>query len=114
MLNVCLVYISIHIDLGFLRCFLKPFLACGTCVGPVAASLMFVITSACSQFCTPTHAFVCRLVGSEGFRQQILKRRGKLVLLAPPKAGVGVNEEAEYIEPILTAAAGGSLAAYRR
>ncbi len=75
---------------------------------------MFVITSACSHSCTPTHAFVGRLVGSEGFRQQILKRRGKLVLLASPKAGVGVEEVAEHLEPILTAAAGGSLAAYCR
>ncbi|KAL0053313.1 hypothetical protein WJX82_004144 [Trebouxia sp. C0006] len=55
-----------------------------------------------------------RLPGSERFRQQLLKRRGKLVLLAPPKAGVGVKEVAEYLKPILTAAAGGSLDAYRR
>ena len=61
-----------------------------------------------------THASVCRLPGSERFRQQLLKRRGKLVLLAPPKAGVGVKEVAEYLKPILTAAAGGSLDAYRR
>ncbi|DBA85642.1 TPA: hypothetical protein ACH3X1_005217 [Trebouxia sp. C0004] len=55
-----------------------------------------------------------RLLGSEGFRQQLLKRRGKLVLLAPPKAGVGVKEVAKYLKPILTAVAGGSLDAYRR
>jgi len=61
-----------------------------------------------------THAFVCRLVGSEKFRQQLLKRRGKLVLLIPPKVGIGVKEVAEYLQPILTAAAGGSLDAYRR
>ncbi|KAL0043079.1 hypothetical protein WJX79_008476 [Trebouxia sp. C0005] len=33
-----------------------------------------------------------RLLGSEGFRQQLLSRRGKLFLLTPPKAGVGVKE----------------------
>ncbi len=53
------------------------------------------------------------LLGSELFRQHILKRKGELVLLAPPKAGVGAKEVAEYMEPFLTAAAGGSLAAYR-
>jgi len=118
MLNICLVYISIHLDIGLLWCFLKPFLAFGTCVGPVSASFMFVITSACmstcSYSCAVTHAFVCRLVGSEKFRQQLLKRRGKLVLLIPPKVGIGVKEVAEYLQPILTAAAGGSLDAYRR
>ncbi|KAA6421635.1 MAG: hypothetical protein FRX49_08578 [Trebouxia sp. A1-2] len=54
-----------------------------------------------------------RLLGSEGFRQQLLSRRGKLFLLTPPKAGVGVKEVAENLEPSLTAAAGGSLDAYR-
>ncbi len=48
------------------------------------------------------------------FRQQILKRKGELVLLAPPKAGVGAKEVAEYLEPFLLAAAGGSLDAYCR
>ena len=67
----------------------------------------------CSHGCTLTHAFVCRLLGSEGFRQQLLSRRGKLFLLTPPKAGVGVKEVAENLEPSLTAAAGGSLDAYR-
>jgi len=67
----------------------------------------------CSGFRALTHTFVCRLVGSELFRQHILKRKGELVLLAPPKAGVGAKEVAEYMEPFLTAAAGGSLAAYR-
>lgn len=55
--------------------------------------------------CALTHSFVCRLVGSERFRQRLLKRKGKLVLLTPPKAEVGVQEVAEYLEPILKAAA---------
>ena len=67
--------------------------------------LVFLHTDVC---------FCCRLPGCEGLRQQLLKRRGKLVLLAPPKAGVGVKEMAENLEPILTLAAGGSLDAYRR
>jgi len=79
---------------------------------------VFVILSACMSTCSDsyilTHASVCRLPGSEGFRQQLLKRKGKLVLLTPPKAEVGVQEVAEYLEPILTVAARGSLDAYRR
>ncbi|KAL0054653.1 hypothetical protein WJX82_000460 [Trebouxia sp. C0006] len=54
-----------------------------------------------------------RLTGNEGFRQQLLRRRGKLVLLTPPKPGAGVQEVAEYLKPMLTVAAGGSLDAYR-
>ena len=56
MLNICLVYISIHLDIGLLWCFLKPFLAFGTCVGPVSASFMFVITRACTSTCSCFHA----------------------------------------------------------
>jgi len=79
---------------------------------------VFVILSACMSTCSHsyalTYASVCRLPGSEGFRHQLLKRRGKLVLLTPPKARVGVKEVADYLEPILTVAGGGSLDAYRR
>ncbi len=57
--------------------------------------------------------FCCRLKGSEGFRQQLLRRKGKLLLLTPPRAGAGVQEVADYLKPILTTAAGGSLDAYR-
>ena len=57
--------------------------------------------------------FYCRLRGSEGFRQQLLRRKGKLVLLTPPRAGAGAQEVADYLKPILATAAGGSLYAYR-
>ena len=46
--------------------------------------------------------FYCRLRGSEGFRQQLLRRKGKLVLLTPPRAGTGVQEVAHYLKPMLT------------
>ena len=57
--------------------------------------------------------FYCRLRGSEGFRQQLLRRKGKLVLLTPHRAGAGVQEVADYLKPILTTAAGSSLDVYR-
>ena len=57
--------------------------------------------------------FYCRLKGGEGFRQQLLRRKGKLVLLTPPRAGAGAQEVADYLKPILATAAGGSLYAYR-
>ncbi len=66
--------------------------------------------------CTSLRAesfFYCRLIGSEGFRQRLLRRKGKLVLITPPRAGAGVQEVAEYLKPMLTATAGGSLDAYR-
>ena len=57
--------------------------------------------------------FYCRLIGSEGFRQRLLRRKGKLVLITPPRARAGVQEVAEYLKPMLTATARGSLDAYR-
>ncbi|KAL0050777.1 hypothetical protein WJX82_007061 [Trebouxia sp. C0006] len=54
-----------------------------------------------------------RLIGSEGFRQRLLRRKGKLVLITPPRARAGVQEVAEYLKPMLTATARGSLDAYR-
>ncbi|KAL0025376.1 hypothetical protein WJX79_002212 [Trebouxia sp. C0005] len=49
-----------------------------------------------------------RLIGSEGFRQQILKRRGELVLLAPPRAGVGDKSLVVQQEAVHTHQARGS------
>ena len=70
--------------------------------------------SPCLRLCALTLSFTaCRLRGSEGFRQQLLRRKGKLVLLTPPRAGAGAQEVAEYLKPILATAAGGSLYAYR-
>ena len=46
--------------------------------------------------------FYCRLRGSEGFRQQLLRRKGKLVLLTPSRAGAGVQEVAHYLKLMLT------------
>ena len=81
------------------------------------ASLIVAITGACmspcSYKCALTHPFNCRLTGNEGFKQQLLRRRGKLVLLTPPRPGASVQEVAEYLKPMLTVAAGGSLNAYR-
>ncbi|KAL0025896.1 hypothetical protein WJX77_000139 [Trebouxia sp. C0004] len=76
---------------------------------------------ACATEQNPGAQLVCsalthlslRLIGSENFRQQLLRRKGKLVLLTPPRPGAAVHEVANYLEPMLTAAAGGSLDAYR-
>lgn len=54
----------------------------------------------------------CRQVGREYFRQELLGRYGKLVLVDPLKAEAAVEEVVSCLEPILTAAAGGSLDAY--
>ncbi len=69
--------------------------------------------SPCSRSCTLTQSFYCRLMGRIGFRQRLLSRKGKLVQLTPPRAGAAVQEVADYLKPILTTAAGGSLDAYR-
>ena len=55
----------------------------------------------------------CRLVGRELFRQELLGRHGKLVLVDRLKPEATVEEVVSCLEPILTAAAGGSLDAYR-
>jgi len=69
--------------------------------------------SPCSYKYALTHPFNCRLTGNEGFRRQLLRRTGKLVLLTPPRPGAAVQEVADYLKPMLTVAAGGSLDAYR-
>ncbi len=119
MLNICLVYASLHLDniiTPWSALMLsQAFSSCRTCVGLVS---VLPTLSACMSTCSASyvlmHASVCRLPGSEGFRQQLLKRTGKLVLLTPPRAGLGAKEVADYLEPILTVAAGGSLDVYRR
>lgn len=54
-----------------------------------------------------------RQLGKEYFRQELLGRHGKLVLVDRLKPASTVEEVVAYLEPILTAAAGGSLDAYR-
>ena len=62
---------------------------------------------------TQNGLMVCRQLGKEYFRQELLGRHGKLVLVDRLKPASTVEEVVAYLEPILTAAAGGSLDAYR-
>ncbi len=119
MLNLCVAYLATKINDGLLWCSPKLLLAFATELDMLAslASFMVAITGACispcSHPCGLTHLLYCRLIGSEGFRQRLLRHRGKLVLLTPPRAGAAVQEVADHLKPMLTAAAGGSLDAYR-
>ncbi len=108
--------LNFHTNNGLLCCISVPFLACAA---TLAMSTLFTvaITGACMSPCSYkyalTHPFNCRLTGNEGFRRQLLRRTGKLVLLTPPRPGAAVQEVADYLKPMLTVAAGGSLDAYR-
>ncbi len=59
------------------------------------------------------HMISCRQVGRELFRQELLGRHGKLVLVDRLKPEATVEEVVACLEPILIAAAGGSLDLYR-
>ncbi len=61
----------------------------------------------------PKYLTSCRPVGRELFRQELLGRHGKLVLVDRLKPEATVEEVVSCLEPVLTAAAGGSLDAYR-
>ncbi len=58
----------------------------------------------------------CRLTGRAVFNSHLLAKKGRLVDVPQEMANdtITVKQLADYLEPILTAAAGGSLDAYRK
>ncbi len=55
----------------------------------------------------------CRLTGRAMFKQTLLAKHGKLVLIPQHKLSSSVDELAAYLQQELEAAVGGSLEAYR-
>ena len=65
---------------------------------------------ACGHQATDFH--VCRLTGRAMFKQTLLAKHGKLILIPQSKLSSSVDELAAYLQQELEAAVGGSLDPY--
>ena len=100
-----LCYIECHYSLSHRLCCL----CCGLCFAflcSLSAYMNFLRKHTCSK---------CRLTGRAVFRAHLLAQQGRLVDVPHQMASnaVTVEQLADYLKPLLTAAAGGSLDAYR-
>ncbi len=66
---------------------------------------------ACGHQATDFH--VCRLTGRAMFKQALLAKHGKLVIIPQRKLSSSVDDLAPYLQEELEAAVGGSLEPYR-
>ncbi len=75
-----------------------------------SAKIMFICMYIYIHVCQ-----TCRLTGRAVFRSHLLAREGRLIDVPYQMTSdtITVDQMADYLEPMLTAAAGGSLDAYR-
>ena len=87
---------------------------CCLCLGLCFAFLCSLY--AYTHFLCKHTCLKCRLTGRAVFRAHLLAQQGRLVDVPHQMASnaVTVEQLADYLKPILTAAAGGSLDAYRK